>query len=181
MERNDDKFCLLTDDTANEFVIELEDLKLRLDRIIASDSVNRYYFENKKANVRLPIDRSMIKSYLVNANRSDLTDHNIITGSQLPEQVIVAIVDEKAFRGDLTKNPYYFKHYDIIEASLIVSGEHEPGDLYKLDGGNKVDVYASFLENTGISTDDREFGITLDDYYGGSFLLVWDRTQDRCN
>ena len=42
-------------------------------------------------------------------------------------------------------------------------------------------MYASFLENTGISTDDREFGITLDDYYGGSFLLVWDRTQDRCN
>ena len=42
-------------------------------------------------------------------------------------------------------------------------------------------MYASFLENTGISTDDREFGITLNDYYGGSFLLVWDRTQDRCN
>ena len=42
-------------------------------------------------------------------------------------------------------------------------------------------MYASFLENTGISTDDREFGIPLDYYYGGSFLLVWDRTQDRCN
>ena len=181
LERNNDKFCLLTDDTTNEFVIELEDLRLRLDRIIASPAVNRYYFENKKANVRLPIDRSMLKSYLVNANRSDLSEHNIIYGSQLPEQVIVAIVDEKAFRGDLKKNPYYFKHYDIVEASLVVNGEHEPGDLYKLDGGNKVDVYASFLENTGISTDDREFGITLNDYYGGSFLLVWDRTQDRCN
>ena len=92
LERNDDKFCLLTDDTANEFVIELEDLKLRLDRIIASDPVNRYYFENKKANVRLPIDRSMIKSYLVNANRSDLTDHNIITGSQLPKQVMLLLL-----------------------------------------------------------------------------------------
>ena len=42
-------------------------------------------------------------------------------------------------------------------------------------------MYASFLENTGISTDDREFGITMDDYYGGSFMLVWDRTPDNCN
>ena len=46
---------------------------------------------------------------------------------------------------------------------------------------DKVDIYASFLENTGISTDDREFGITMEDYYGGSFILAWDRTQDKCN
>ena len=31
------------------------------------------------------------------------------------------------------------------------------------------------------SYDDREFGITMQDYYGGSFMLVWDRTPDRCN
>ena len=42
-------------------------------------------------------------------------------------------------------------------------------------------MYASFLENVGVGTDDRECGITYDDYYGGSFLLVWDRTQDKCN
>ena len=33
-------------------------------------------------------------------------------------------------------------------------------------------MYASFLENTGISTDDREFGITLDETMEGvSFLF----------
>ena len=47
--------------------------------------------------------------------------------------------------------------------------------------GDKVDLYEHFLENTGISNDDREFGITMDDYYGGSFMLVWDRTPDKCN
>merc|ERR1712082_201117 len=91
-------------------------------------------------NPRLPIDRSLLKTYTVTAGRSDLSEYNIITGNQLPEQVIVAIVDH-----------------------------------------DKVDMYASFLENTGISTDDREFGITMDDYYGGSFILAWDRTQDKCN
>ena len=29
--------------------------------------------------------------------------------------------------------------------------------------------------------DDREFGISLKDYYGGSFLLAWDRIPDKCN
>ena len=26
-----------------------------------------------------------------------------------------------------------------------------------------------------------EFGITMDDYYGVSFMLVWDRSPDKCN
>ena len=29
--------------------------------------------------------------------------------------------------------------------------------------------------------DDREFGISLKYCYGGSFLLTWDRTPDKCN
>ena len=42
-------------------------------------------------------------------------------------------------------------------------------------------MFANFLENTGVHMDDREFGISLNDYYGGSFLLAWDRTPDKCN
>ena len=65
----------------------------------------------------------------------------------------------------------------------MVNGVHEPSEPYKLDisGGDKVDLYSSFLENTGLSTDDREFGISMSDFYGGSLLLVWDRSPDKCN
>ena len=64
-----------------------------------------------------------------------------------------------------------------------MNGVNEPAELYKLHIGNKntVDMFANFIENTGISTDDREFGISIEDYYGGSFLLAWDRTPDKCN
>ena len=50
-----------------------------------------------------------------------------------------------------------------------------------IDNGDTADLYASFLENIGIGVDDRECGVTYEDYYGGCFLLVWDRTQDKCN
>ena len=42
-------------------------------------------------------------------------------------------------------------------------------------------MFASFLDNTGVHTDDREFYISLEDYYGGSFLLTLDRAPDNCN
>ena len=61
---------------------------------------------------------------------------------------------------------------------------HEPSELYKLDKtkGDKIDLYNSFLENTGVSAnEDREFGISLEAYYNGCFILAWDRTPDTCN
>ena len=44
---------------------------------------------------------------------------------------------------------------------------HEPQDLYKLykDANDKEDMYADFLENTGISNDDCNIWITMKDYY----------------
>jgi hypothetical protein len=184
-ERNPDSFCLLSDTAVGNFAIELEDLRLKVDRVIPGDSIMSFYRSSldKKIQPRLPIDRSLLKTYTVTTGTSDLSEYNIITGKHLPEQVIVAIVDEDAHRGVIGKNPFHFKNYNLSEASLVVNGVHEPQELYKLNetAGDKVDMYANFLENTGISTDDREFGITMEDYYGGSFMLVWDRTQDKCN
>ena len=184
-ERNPDSFCLLSDKSVDNYAIELEDLRVKVDRIVQGGSIMNFYkrsLENKM-QPRLPLDRSLLKTYTVTTGRADLSEYNIITGKQLPEQVIVAIVDEDAHRGTIMKNPFNFKDYDLSEASIVVNGVHEPQELYKLNKSeeDKVDMYANFLENTGISTDDREFGITMDDYYGGSFMLVWDRTPDKCN
>ena len=92
-------------------------------------------------------------------------------------------MEQPAFNGDISLNPFNFQNFDIREASLIMNGVHEPTELYKLNADTeyKVDMFTNFIENTGISTDDREFGISLEDYYGGSFLLAWDRTPDKCN
>ena len=124
-----------------------------------------------------------MKTYTVSSGRLDLSEHNVISGRQLPDQIIIGIVGESAHRGVINKNPFNFQNFGIAEACLIVNGIREPPEIYKVDKdiGDQADLYASFLENVGVGTDDRECGITYDDYYGGSFLLVWDRTQDKCN
>ena len=185
LHRNTDAFCLLSDDTTTTFAIELDDIRLSLNRMMISGSVHEFYLSALKNNKipRSAIDRSLLKTYTVTKGRSELSENNIITGSQLPEQVFVVIVDEDAHRGVINKNPFNFRDYDITHASLVVNGVHEPPDQYKLDKstGDIADLYAQFLENTGISIDDREIGISIEDYYGGSFILAWDRTQDKCN
>ena len=60
---------------------------------------------------------------------------------------------------------------------------NEPPELYTMDvvEGDIADMFSNFLYNTGINVEDREFGVGIEDYYGGSFLLAWDRTPDDCN
>ena len=185
LQRNSDAFCLLSNNGRDDYAIELKDMRIKLNRYIPSASVQNFYGTKLRSGSKplLPIDRSLLKTYTVKSGTADLSHYNIISGRQLPEQVIIGIVEESAHRGDIKKNPFNFKDFGLKEASLVVNGVHEPSDLYKLDiaNGDKADLFSSFLENTGVSTDDREFGISMDDYYGGCLLLVWDRSPDKCN
>ena len=83
----------------------------------------------------------------------------------------------------MEETAFNFKDFGLREASVVLNGVHEPSESYKLDitSGDKADLYASFLENTGVPTDDREFRISMTDYYGGNLLLVSDRLSNKCN
>merc|ERR1712101_101008 len=88
-ERADDKFCLLSHDETTKYEIKLEDMRMSFKRYTPSRIVFEDYFKKLKAGMipRLPIDRSLIKQYIVGSGNSDLSSFNLIRGDQLPEQV----------------------------------------------------------------------------------------------
>ena len=47
--------------------------------------------------------------------------------------------------------------------------------------GDTAEIYQDFLENSGIGIDDREFDISENDYFNGTFLLNFDFSPDLCN
>ncbi|MEC8529536.1 MAG: hypothetical protein VXY27_01380 [Thermoproteota archaeon] len=93
------------------------------------------------------------------------------------------MVDQTSHYGTHQTNPFNFKHYDCCEASIVVNGVHEPSEPYKLqiDRGNYINLYSDFLLNSGISNEDRDFGISPEDFIGGNFFLVFDRSKEKCN
>ena len=121
--------------------------------------------------------------FRVQSGQTDLSHYNLISGHQLPEQIIIGMVEQVSHSGNISKNPFNFQHFDCSEASIVVNGVHEPSEPYKLniEGGDYINLYSDFLLNTGIATEDRDFGIDLNDYIGGNFLLVFDRSKDKCN
>ena len=160
LERNPDNFCLMgkaADRTT--YHIDLENIHMTLDRLEPSAEIQKFYKEKIRNGYkpRLAIDRSVIRTYTVTADKFDLSHYNIISGAQLPDQVILGVVTENSYNGSLDTNPYNFKDWDIIEGSLLVNGQHEPQELYKMNKTNKetADIWSQFLNNTGVKIDDR--------------------------
>ena len=60
---------------------------MSVNRIEASTDVMNYYTNKIKSGKvpRLSLDRSPLKTYTVTRGRSDLSEHNIISGSQPPD------------------------------------------------------------------------------------------------
>ena len=82
----------------------------------------RHEWVKSTQNPTLAIDRSLLKEYVINSGRSYLSHYNLISGSQLPEQIIIGVVEHDAYNGSINKNPFHFKHFGIKEASIIVNG-----------------------------------------------------------
>jgi hypothetical protein len=119
----------------------------------------------------------------VQSGQTDLSHYNIISGHQLPEQIIICLTDQESHQGDISKNPFNFKHFDCSEASIVVNGTHEPPEAYKLriPDGDFIDLYSDFQLNTGIGNEDRDCGITEQDFIGGNFFFIFDRSMEKCN
>lgn len=183
--RNSDEFTILTAQPGGTAEILLSDLKLKVNRYSPSPKIKAFYNQKISKGLKpiLPIDRSLIKAYTIQPGTSNLSAFNLIVGQQLPDQVLIGIVSESAYTGDYTKNPFNFKHLNLKEASLVVNGTHEPEQKYQMNHAERdvADIYQDFLENTGISIDDRENGIDINSYFGGNFILAFDRTKDKCN
>ena len=67
---------------------------------------------------------------------------------------------------------------------LLVNGEREPLNPICFDKSNNRTraAYSSLLKSVGIDNhDDRDIGITLNDFMSGCFIIGFDRTIDKCN
>ena len=181
--RNNDNFSLLTSGS-DDYKIILENLKLKMYKVTPTEKIENFFKQNiSKQPAKLNIDRSIIKTFTIPSGTSNLSQYKIFEGNKLPEQIIVGILPQVAFNGVKNKNPFNFLPHNLREANLLVNGLLEPPNRYTLNTEDKdlAGFYLDFLENIGISNDNKEIGLNLENYYGGNFLIAFDRSPDKSN
>lgn len=137
--------------------------------------------ENNTA--KYPYKRVLLRQFTINSNSFSLNLDNVIIG-QLPNLLVFGMVSNEAYTGTRNRNPFVFKHFNMTNFALFVSGKQVPTKPIKFnftaaDGIQSTRGYNTLFKGTGIHYFDRGHQITKDLYDSAYFLLVHDLTPDQ--
>nr|AGO14403.1 hypothetical protein CsmBAC4b19.1 [Cotesia sesamiae] [Cotesia sesamiae Mombasa bracovirus] len=157
-----DAFCLM-DDTVNGCVYNISDASLLVRRAKISPGT---------LLAHAPVSMA--------AGVHGETMDNILHG-QIPRRLITGFVDNKAFNGDASMNPFNFQNFGINYLSLYVDGRQIPSKSLQPDFGNRmnyIDAYHTLFSGTGIHFLKERNSIDRFDYPNGYCLYAFDLTPD---
>ena len=124
-----------------------------------------------------PFKKSEVRAYNGHKGQSQITIENPYE-SQIPTRLIVAMVDAAAHMGNFKMTPLNFQHFNLRDASFKIDNESVAKPPYKIDiGSNKViEPLMELYSILGKIGEDRDIGITVDEFKDGTFMLPFDVT-----
>ena len=185
IERNSDAFALLSDvgdDVTFEF--EIKDSTIEFDKMIPTpDYLNHFERNILQEPLIYSYDKSQIHYFPYPANVNDLSIYSMFHRDILPSYLVFGLVDNDAFDGSVSKNPYNFQHFDLKEFYLLVNGNSVPTQPVKMDI-TSMDYHHTyvneFLDKLKLKNSNDSIGISADDWTKGSFFWIADLNVDKC-
>ncbi|XP_077076721.1 uncharacterized protein F54H12.2-like [Siphateles boraxobius] len=170
--RAKDEFCLMrSDDVAYKLHITAASLFVK--KVSVSPSVRLAHAQALlSTTAKYPVDRVCLKSFSIPAGSRVSSQENLFLG-RLPKSIVIAMVDNDAFTGSYTKNPFAFKHYDLEFLAVYVDGQQYPSKPLQpnfKDGLAVREFYqlamtTVFFDSFGNPPDSPRFPISLITFY----------------
>ena len=132
-----------------------------------------------RSTAKYPVKRVETKVFSIPKGNMSANQENLFLG-QLPKRVVIGLVNNTAFSGNVAENPFNFKHFDIDFLALYVDGAQVPSKPLQPDfeGGNHMRSYVSLFSGTGLMCRDQGNDISRDEYGKGYTLFAFDLTPD---
>lgn len=177
--RSSDAFCLMT--SSKDWSLRIIEASLLVRRAkIAPGMLLAHARALSKSTAKYPVTRVEVKALSMHAGVHGDTLDNVILG-QLPKRIIIGFVDNKAFNGDRSLNPFNFQNYGINYLSLYVDGVQIPSKPLQPDFTNNslyVDAFHTLFSGTGIHFLNQGHCISRSSYPHGYCLFAFDLTPD---
>jgi hypothetical protein len=174
LHKADDKFALMGTEADCSFHIEQAIFYVKKVRI-SNDILIAHAMVLEKMNMIYPITAVNVTTHTINPGLDSKIFENIIQGI-LPKRIVIGFVDAGAENGDLTKNPFNFKHFSITNLELVVDGVSS-ASKFELDYGNQNYLRAYNTLYSGIDSNEGN-DLTITDYIGGYNLYVFNLAPD---
>ena len=143
-----------------------------------------YEIESKlsaKKEAIFPICRGLVRTNRYPENYQSILWSNLYQGV-LPETITICLLDSEAYDGVSSKNYFNFQHFNLAQIELKKNSiPVAPIDLKAdFENGEAKDLYRHFFDNMGIGTSNTPALITYEDFIGGSLIIPFDLTSDKC-
>ena len=178
--RNKDAFALMSSENAAAYRIKIMDCKLFVRKAKLNASVFVAHAKTLEgANAKYPIRRVICKTFTVPRGNLDFTQENIFSG-QMPTRLVIGMVDNDAFNGSYSKNPFNFKNFDLTQLKLYLDGQQNHIKPLEPNYGTNhfIAAFMSLFTGTRKQWKDEGNDITRTDYPAGYTLYAFDLTPD---
>jgi hypothetical protein len=177
--RNSDEFALMSD-AADTYKIEIVDASLFVRKVKLFPEVQAAHIKAfERGPARYPMRRGEVKTFTLAAGARSFTQENVYNG-QLPKRLIVALVDNSAFNGDVTENPFNYQHHKLNMMAIYKDGAQIPSKPLTPDFENNqtARAFVNLSQATGKYFQDEDNGINRRDFGKGYALFAFDLTPD---
>jgi hypothetical protein len=176
--RSKDAFCLMAAEKA--YKVQLTAAAFFVREVKISPSVYLAHAKTLQSGMaKYPIRRVICKTFIIPAGYLDVSHEKLFTG-QLPIRLIVGCVDNTAFNGDVSKNPFNCEHFSLNEVMVYLDGQQlgiKPLSS-NFARGQYISAFTSLFNGTGKLNRDGGNGIDRSDFANGYTLYAFDLSPD---
>ena len=147
LSRQKSSFCLMGDAGSANYKVLLKKAILYVRKVRINPEVMLAHASVLEKNTaKYPIRRVETKVITLSKGLKNIIHDNISTGA-IPNRVVFGMVDSSAYNGDITKNPFNFKHNKLSKIAFSIDGEETPYKAIDLnfDSDNFIMGYYSLF------------------------------------
>ena len=166
--------------TGYAIATEIKDPILYIHRSYITDSLSTAIGKALKiAPCKYPITRTEMKHFTLEKGVIDRFLNNAITGI-LPRRIFVMMVEQSAFSGSYTKNPFYFDHNNLSQLVCYIGGTAFPSQAMRPDFEKNLYVreFVALYQALNQNGTDSYSEISRKDFKDGNTIFAINLTPD---
>ena len=181
--RSKDVFSLIAGGQNPDYKVQIVDAVLFARKAVLSPTVQMAHIKAlEKGTAKYPIRPVDCKVYSIPQGAMSHTHENLFLGT-LPKRLILWCIDNDAYNGEYSKNPFNAKNNASNFLAVYVDGRQVTATPLQpnFETGSYIRSYVNLFSATGKQAQDEGNDLSRDDFGQGYTFFDFDITPDGCD
>ena len=181
--RSKDAFSLVADGQNSDYKVQIVDAVLFARKVVLSPTVQMAHIKSlEKGTAKYPIRPVDCKVHSIPQGAMSHTHENLFLGT-LPKRPILWCIDNDAYNGEYSKNPFNAKNNATNFLAIYVDGRQVPAKPLQpnFETGSFIQSYVDLFSATGKQAQNEGNELSRDDFGKGYTLFGFDLTPEGCD